>query len=470
MNGIAPDQPCARCVELEQEVAALQDQTAQLRKQVKKLTKQVEKKSRAAKRQAAPFRRDRKKTEQDRKKSGRKSGHAPDHRPVPEKVDQVVDVPVGCCPDCQCQPENITTHTQYQTDIPPVQPVVTQFNVQVGTCPGCGKRVQGRHDEQVSQALGAAGKVLGPRAIATAADLKYRLGIPFRKVSDLFGKLFDLDCCAGGLSRATARLARAGQGVFHALKLQLPGYPTVHADETSWWIGGKKAWLHAFATENIVLFQVGGRDQAVALDVLGSDFGGIVCCDGYSVYDIFRTARCNAHPLRRIRDLLEAKTGDQAALTEIQALLRSGLSLRDRREELTELGFKRLATGVKSEVHQWIESHAEDDEESVGRLARHLRRYEKEFLIYLDDPRIPATNNYGEGVLRFAVLLRKVGCCNRTETGVFTFEVLSSLLATFEKRGKDFIGWAKELLCGSSPKYVPPDLLPHDFSYKLLLD
>ncbi len=73
-------------------------------------------------------------------------------------------------------------------------------------------------------------------------------------------------------------------------------------------------------------------------------------------------------------------------------------------------------------------------------------------------------------MLRFAVLLRKVGCRNRSGRGVFTFEVLSSLSATFEERSKDFFAWSKELLRGSSPKYVPPDLLPPHFSYQLLLE
>ncbi len=330
------------------------------------------------------------------------------------------------------------TDTQYQSDIPPVEPIVTKFNVQVGFCPCCGRRVQGQHPEPTSQALGNAAHTLGPRAIATAADCKYHLGLPFRRISKLFGNCFNLQVCPGGLSRATSRLARAGAGVFEALKLQLPGRPVVHADETSWWIGGEKAWLHTFATDDLVIFSVGGRGHDVALDVLGADFRGRVCCDGYAGDDVFDTARCNAHPLRRLRDLLETNLSDRErrALEEIQQLLQGGLLLRDRREELTPLGFRRLVTGLKGQVHDWIESHAVDEADSVGRLARHLGRYEQEFLLYLDDPLIPATNNYAEGTLRFAVLLRKVGCCNRSVRGVRTFEILSSLLATFQRRGR----------------------------------
>lgn len=469
MNGFTPSAECAGCRELERQLAAQGQQLAALQSQLKQLQKQLEKQTRAGKRQAAPFRRTKKKPADQQGKPGRKPGHPRDARPEPDQVDRTINVTVDVCPDCRVPLADKTIHVQYQTDIPPVQPTVTQFNVEVGHCPCCGQRVQAQHPEQTSQALGAANHTLGPRVTALAADFKYRLGIPFRKISDLLGGVFGLDCCAGGLTRITARLATASRGLLDVLKLQLPGRNVVHIDETSWWIGGQKAWLHGLATDDTVVFQVGDRSRDIALEILGSDFAGIVSCDGYAGYDAFVTARCNAHPLRRIRDLLEAKSGDTVALTAIEQLLERGFTLRDRRDELTDLGYRRLVTMHKAEVHDWIVRYSAADDQAAGRLARHLGRYEAEFLRYLDDPQIPATNNLGESTLRFAVLLRKVGCCNRTRRGVETFEVLSSLLATFRKRGLDFTTWVIDFLQGSSPKYVPPDLLPAGFSSRIIL-
>ena len=47
---------------------------------------------------------------------------------------------------------------------------------------GCGRRVQGRHPLQTSDALGAAAVQLGPDAVATAAVLNKQLGLSFRKL------------------------------------------------------------------------------------------------------------------------------------------------------------------------------------------------------------------------------------------------------------------------------------------------
>lgn len=473
----ATSSTCSRCLELERQVAALTQQLDQLKLRVADLTKQVEEKSRARKRQAAPFRREKKAGE--KKKPGRKPGHQAESRPdpAPEQVNRTIEVPVEICPQCQTTLEDVSTHVQFQSDIPPVQPVVTQFNVQVGFCPCCQMRVQGQHPEQTSQALGAAQHTLGPRAIATAADMKYRLGIPFRKIADFFDGAFNFPCSPSGLCRATQRLAERGEGLLEVLKMQLPGRKVVHGDETGWWLDGEKTYLHVFAAQaqgvaaqDIVIFQVGDRSNQIALDLLGPNFAGFVGCDGYIGYDIFQTARCNAHPIRRVRDLLESGVSDQATLEEIQQLLKGGLVLRDRREELTAQGYQRLVTIHKGRVHDWIEDNRQHEDQAIGRLARHLGKYEYEFLVYLDDPDIPATNNFAEGLLRFAVVIRKIGCCNRSQRGVNTFEILASLLATFRRRGLDFVDWAIKFLHGSGPKYVPPELLPPNCDLNIILN
>jgi len=85
---------------------------------------------------------------------------------------------------------------------------VTRFLTESGYCPRCKKRVRSRHPERVSTATGAAGVCLGPRAVALAADLKHRLGIPYRKICGLFETAFGLQLTPGGLCQAAARLAR----------------------------------------------------------------------------------------------------------------------------------------------------------------------------------------------------------------------------------------------------------------------
>jgi transposase len=52
-----------------------------------------------------------------------------------------------------------------------MRPVINKFNLGIGRCNRCGKRVQARHNEQTSDALGAASSQVGPTAKAWAAWL-----------------------------------------------------------------------------------------------------------------------------------------------------------------------------------------------------------------------------------------------------------------------------------------------------------
>jgi zinc-finger binding domain of transposase IS66 len=86
-------------------------------------------------------------------------------------MDRVIDVPCLRCPDCQADLLDPSVVVQYQTDLPPIVPIVTQFNIETGYCPCCRRYCQGRHPEQVSDAIGAAGNTLGPVALTMAANI-----------------------------------------------------------------------------------------------------------------------------------------------------------------------------------------------------------------------------------------------------------------------------------------------------------
>jgi transposase len=467
-----PTTECARCKLLEAEVVSLKAMVESLAKTVKELTKKLEEATRSKKRQAAPFRKSnsQKKPKDLHRKSGRIAGHPVASKPIPERVDRIIDVPVNQCPDCNVDLKDIRVEEQFQTEIPEIKPVITKFVIGIGTCPCCGNRVQASHPEQTSQALGAANHSMGPNAIGIASQLKYQLGMPFRKITNFFSSTFNLDFSPGGIVRATQSLAGKATGLVSALRMQLPTQKVVHVDETGWWVGGDRKYLHVFCTKNIVLFKVGDRSNETAIEVLGKCFSNTLCCDGYAGYDLFETARCNAHPLRRVRDLMEAMPKKYSDLQRIHDLLAYGMHLSKTRQDMPPSNYAKLVREHETALGDWIESHLDDKRTEAARLAKHLNKYRVEFSKHLFDPEIPSTNNYAERTLRGAVLLRKVGCCNRTEAGVKAFEILSSLWATFEKRRMHFTEWIKDRLTGLGPKYVPVDLLPANFPYKIQLN
>jgi transposase len=122
---------------------------------------------------------------------GRKPG--PDygqkrHRsaPPPAHIDEVHEAPLpDACPECGGPIAETDVQQQYQVEIPR-QPIRPQFNIHVGHCCCCARRVQGRLLLQTSDALGAAAAQLGPDAQAAVVDLNKQAGLSHGKVNRYF--------------------------------------------------------------------------------------------------------------------------------------------------------------------------------------------------------------------------------------------------------------------------------------------
>jgi regulator of replication initiation timing len=320
---------------LREENERLRVEGERLREANQRLRAEVEALRRAGKRQAAPFSREDPKPAP--KRAGRKPGaahgrHA--HRRPPERVDRVVAVGLpGCCPGCGGELVAERVAAQQVEDLPEPRPLTIRYEVHVGRCRSCGRRVQPRHPEQTSDALGAAGSQLGPRAVALAAWLSKGLGVPAAKIARLLGQL-GVGVTAGGVIQAVARAARRAQPTYQALIQGVRASPVVAPDETGWRVGGAKAWLWAFVGDQVTVYRIaGGRGYHDATQVLGADYAGVLERDGWAPYRRFAHAghqSCLAHLLRRCRELLaDADRGQARTPHAVRRILQHALWLRD---------------------------------------------------------------------------------------------------------------------------------------------
>ena len=97
-----------------------------------------------------------------------------------------------------------------------MRPVVTRLTTWKGVCPQCGE-VHSTHPLQVSQAQGAAGVHLGPRAVAWATLLNKQFGIPLRKTCSILQRGFGLKLSAGGLAQMLNQQSKCISVACHSL-------------------------------------------------------------------------------------------------------------------------------------------------------------------------------------------------------------------------------------------------------------
>lgn len=435
--------------ELYQEIERLRkelEQSERARERLKRENEQLKQElaatRRAGKRQAAPFSKGAptpKPRRAGRRVGSRHGRHG--HRRAPATVDEVIDVPLPrACPHCGAPVAETRVAIQIQEDLPVVRPHVRRFDIHVGCCGGCGRRVQGRHPLQTSDALGAASTHLGPQAIALIVLLNKHLGLSHGKVAALLRDWFGLRVRPSGVTHALHRAARQAAPTYAALRDQIRGSPVVSPDETSWKVGGRLWWLWVFATARTVVYAIqDGRGFDEAAAVLGPAFDGVLVRDGWAPYRQFDQAAhqtCLAHLIRRCREIAEAHPRS-AWPRQVQAVLQDALAVRDRvtAGAVSAHGAAVARGHLMSRLLALLA--APGTVPDCHRLAAHLTTEFPAVFGFLFALTLDATNWRAEQALRPAVVNRKVSGGNRSARGAQTQEILCSVVQTARLRDLD---------------------------------
>jgi transposase len=437
-----------------------------LRRENETLKKALEAARRAVYRQAAPFSRGTRVAHPGR--AGRKAGAAYGrraHRPRPTHLDETYIAPLpAACPHCDGPVRRLRVATQYQEELPVQRPIVRRFDVHIGHCTHCRRRVQGRHPLQTSEALGAAAVQLGPQAVAFAVLLNKRYGLPYGKIAALLRDRFGLTVTRGGLVHAIHRTARHAQPTYDTLCATVRGSPVVTVDETSWRVDADLQWLWAWVSAEATVYAIlPGRGLAQAARVIGLEYAGVLQRDGWQSYRCFTQAAhqtCLAHLLRRCRVLLLDYPG-HSFVTMVKNVLQAALATRAAYHAGTV-----SAHGLAVARGHYIERLGGLLERPPSRHVR-IRRFQQHLIVEFDaifsflfDPTLDATNWRAEHALRPAVVTRKMcGGGNRTARGAESQQVLASVLRTADQRGVDATDVLVALLTAPTP-IVPPSLRP----------
>ncbi len=458
-----------RLAELESQLRQREALIEQLQQRVAELEQRLADWERAAQRQATPFARQRR--VENPKRPGRKAGQGQFRsrpRPTPEQVKETKEQPLAACPVCGGGVTDVKDHEQFVVDIPEVSPTVTRYVTHSGQCAHCGQRVRSRHPEQISDATGAAGVVIGPRAKALAADLKHRLGVPYGKVAEVLAVGFGLPISRGGLCQADARLAEQARPVYAELIDLIGQSAVVHADETGWRIGTLSAWLWVFTNRDLTVYTIAnGRGHEVVVKILGEAFAGVLASDCFTAYDHQALAdwlkqKCVGHLLKDLSALNESKTGGAVRFArEVTDMLRAALQLRDQKPSLPAADFAAQAARLEARLDALIDSRRQLTDADNVRFAKRLRKHRAHLLRFLYVEGLDATNNQAERMLRPAVITRKTGGCNRTEGGAETHSILASVLVTCRQQGFSLLDSLIHIQrnVGSTLKSLAPPLL-----------
>jgi hypothetical protein len=287
------------------------------------------------------------------------------------------------------------------------------------------------------------GSRLGPCLRSTVLFLRIGIGISYRKIPQVIQELFGFTLSPAALIGFEKQLSLLAQPVVEDITKKIASSDgAVHADETYSLLDGERAYFWVHGTTRYVHFTFGTtRSGKVSRNILGDLFTGTLVTDCYSGY-VAHTAgakqKCLAHLARTARDwqkLTKADSSDFEFFDAIKHFVKRGCDFHRLR------GTGQLDATQLAAEKQWLR-------EELGRLkiwavnhpkAKTLQgrviTYQKEWLVFVDDARVPPTNNLAEQALRPLVVLRKITFGHRTRAGGERMALLLTVANTAHRHG-----------------------------------
>ena len=446
----------------DERIRVLERQNAELKAKLQALHRRQFKSNKKKHTQAEGFEEATRSGEGKKKKRGAPFGHPGWARPQPNHIDRTLSVPAPTlCPHCHSADmtplEEIKEHFQEDIVIQP-RPLVTGYRHEQAFCARCNRPVVQAGEGELLNAS------VGPVAKSVAIYLRYRIGISYRKTTELFRELFDLKFVPASALGFDGKAAACGAPIYDDLREKIRASEVVHADETSWRNDGVGHYVWFAGNEKLAFFHIDRhRSAEVAKSIFGEDFEGTLVRDRYAAYNGIGAdwQVCLAHLITNAKEIrtehaLLPKTEKEAAVdTFCDRVV-------DLCSQLCEAGDKRKSGDLRGKEAANIEKRALTKLQSICKLtfrfkpAETLRTYlagpERKYLFtFLRNSGVSPTNNLAEQSLRHLVIFRKISFGSRSEKGLQTHSILPSLVQTARRQGVHPRKFLQILLTANTP-------------------
>jgi len=401
-------------------------------------------------------------------KPGGQPGHAGMHRETvaPERVDhRSQHVPQACsCGHRFDGSEELVDDPviHQQWELPPIRPLVFQYELLRLRCPCCGK------PRLADLPAGVGWSAFAARLEAHIATLAGVYRLSRRQVRDVVQEVFNIPISVGAVDAAIMRMSVILKDPWERLREYIQQAELVHADETGWRLSGAQQYLWLAATALAACYRIDPtRSARAAKELLGAEFGGFVVSDRYAGYhwlDVLQQQLCWAHAIRQLveiseRDGAPGKLGKKllkAAREVVQThhcYLQDGHDLDWLREQLAPL---------RARIQGLLEQGTRGQHEKTANFCSGLLAEYDALWTFCDvqDIEIPITNNAAERALRHAVLLRRVQGGTQSVHGNHWVERILSIRETLRLQDRRVLDYLIQAATAAHRGQPAPAIVP----------
>ena len=305
-------------------------------------------------------------------------------------------------------------------------------------------------------------------------------------------RLSGVELAAGTIVDGLKRIEPLLEPIYDALRARHTESIYFHADETRWKVFVEKAgkvghcwWLWLFAGEDSIVYVLdSSRSHDVPQSHFSADASGVLIVDRYSGYKAMQQVKqgklllafCWAHVRRDFvrvgKGYPQLKAWALAWLCRIRELYRLN---RDRLQQSPETAQFAAADAV---LRQHVTEMAAERDRELANDKLHsacrkalvsLNEHWSGLTLFVDDPRIPLDNNYGERLIRNPAVGRKnyygSGAQWSGRLAMMMFSILATLVM-WKINPRSWLSWYFEACAannGQAPSH-PENFLPWNLS------
>lgn len=405
---------------------------------------------------------------QDRRPAGGQPGHPKHQRAAfpPESINGgSFDHRLDSCPSCghDLQPAlTIAPRVVQQVDIPEVPLVIQEHRSHPGWCPRCQKIYEAPLPTGIEL-----GGLVGPTLTTLIAYLKGACHASFSTIRKFLRDVVRVTISRGELARIIGKVSQTLDRPYEELLEDLPAQAWLNVDETGHKQNGQRRWTWCFRARLYSLFKIDPtRSAEVLIEVLGTEFDGVLGCDYFSAYRRYHREFgvllqfCLAHLIRDVKFLTTLPDArDRAYGERLREALRQVFAVIHRREELSAVTFGSQLEAARIEVLRCGTQDVSGTKHSRN-LAKRLETHGESYFRFLTTPDVEPTNNLAEQAIRFVVLDRLVTQGTRSEAGDRWCERIWTVIATCSQQGRSVFAYLEAAVGAWFDGTEAPSLLP----------
>ncbi len=417
--------------QLRQALAELQEALHAANLKIKELTERLNQNSRNSNWPSSQDNsRKKKRTTSLRPKSNKKQGGQKGHQGhtllFSDKPDDIETHQPIECQHCQMaftdEQQTVSINKRQVHDLPPMRFIVHEHQSECLLCSECGQVSSGEFPKQVTNPV-----QYGARVQQLAVYLKTEQFIPYNRSRRFFADLFGINISPGTLQNIIKRTATRLRPVSNRIKEALIAADVVHFDETGFYIGGERHWLHTAGTTSLTSYYPHKRRGRIATD--GMDilphFQGTAIHDHWQTYYLYKQCThgaCNVHHLRELTTVVENDKqpwaerfkwlllGSKRVVEDAYLSGKSTLSP-SKVAQVERIYMQLIQMALRANPPPpdgWPKSKKGRPKKSKARnLAERLAKRKQEVLAYLYDFKVPFDNNLVERDIRMMKVQQK---------------------------------------------------------------